>query len=94
MYRYEFKKDDAFDFIRVQHLDAKPKGNELQFSLCPYCHGGKSKDKGSFAINLDSGQYKCLRESCGAQGNFVTLARDFNFSLGNEFDNQELFGKE
>ncbi len=86
MYRYEFKKEDAFDFARTQRLQAKPKGEELQFSLCPYCHGGSNRDKGSFAINLSTGQYKCLRSSCGVQGNFVTLARDFNFSLGSDYD--------
>jgi len=86
MFKYEFKKEDAFEFANRQHIQAKPKDNELQFVNCPYCRGGKHRDKGSFSISLDTGQYKCLRESCGAKGNFVTLARDFDFSLGNDFD--------
>ena len=46
---YEFKEDDAYSFARHVHIQAKPRGEELQFLTCPYCHGGKSgKDKGTF----------------------------------------------
>lgn len=86
MYIYEFKKDDAYEFARTQHINVKPRGNEIQFSICPYCRGGERRDKGTFSINANTGQYKCMRNSCGAQGNFVTLARDFNFSLGADYD--------
>ena len=59
--------------------------NELVFHKCPYC-GGDSKDKDKFAINLRTGQFNCFRASCGARGNMLTLARDFNFSLGKDAD--------
>lgn len=85
--QYEFDRRDAFDFASRQGSKTKVRGNELQFTYCPYCHGGKSRDKDTFAINLDTGQYKCLRASCDVSGNFITLARDFSFSLGTEFDN-------
>ena len=40
----------------------------------------------TFSINLKTGQHKCLRASCGVSGNMITLARDFDFSLGTEID--------
>lgn len=84
---YEFKNEDAYRFAREQRAEAKVSGDELQFTYCPYCNGGKGgKDKKTFSINLETGQYKCLRASCGAQGNFITLSKDFDFSLGNEAD--------
>lgn len=85
--KYEFKRQDGFDFANRVGARARAKGNELTFTYCPYCHGGKSKDKDTFAINLNTGQYKCLRASCDASGNFITLSRDFDFSLGADFDN-------
>lgn len=82
---YEFKKQDAFDFASFVGIPAKPKGDELHFFKCPYCKN-VTTDKDTFAINLRTGQFKCLRDSCGAHGNMITLARDFDFSLGNQFD--------
>ena len=84
--KYEFKRQDAFDFANRQGAVTRVKGNELDFTFCPYCHGGRRRDKNTFAINLDTGMYKCLRASCNAEGNFITLSRDFDFSLGNDFD--------
>lgn len=83
---YQFKKEDAESFQRSTGIFAKERGNELQFQYCPYCHGGKHKDKGSFSINLTSGQFECKRSSCGVHGNMITLAKDFDFSLGAEYD--------
>lgn len=84
---YEFKRDDAYEFARHVAIQAKSRGDELQFQTCPYCRGGaQRKDRGTFSINLKTGQYKCLRSSCNVSGNMVTLANDFDFSLGNMAD--------
>ena len=83
--QYEFKEQDAWDFARHIGVQPKPRGDELHFLLCPYCRGGKSHDKYTFSINLKTGQFKCMRDSCGIAGNMVTLAKDFNFDLGGEF---------
>lgn len=83
---YEFNPEHAFLFATSQGIKAKIKGRELHFMDCPYCHGGGHKDKYSFSINLDTGQFKCLRASCGVTGNMLTLSRDFDFSLGNNVD--------
>lgn len=82
---YKFNVDDAFRFAREQNIGTKQHGDELQFSMCPYCHG-KTTKKYKFAINLQTGAFNCLRASCGAKGNMLTLARDFNFSLGRDVD--------
>lgn len=80
---YEFKADDAYTFARSVGIEAKPKGLELTFKTCPYCRPGNVRgNMNTFSINLDTGQFKCLRATCGASGNMVTLAKDFGFSLG------------
>lgn len=84
---YEFKADDAFAFARHVNARAKERNGELFFQLCPYCHPAPKRDNfNSFSINLNTGQFKCLRASCGVSGNMITLARDFDFSLGHEVD--------
>lgn len=83
---YDFNREDAFRFASEQGMKVVPKGDELQFKECPYCHGGANKDKYTFAINLNTGQFKCMRSSCGVTGNMVTLSKDFDFSLGSEVD--------
>lgn len=82
---YKFSKDDAERFAREQHIKTKIIGNELRFYECPYCKNS-SRDRDTFAINLDTGMFKCMRSSCGAHGNMITLHKDFGFSLGNYAD--------
>ena len=82
---YEFKEQDAYDFAKFVGIKAFERNGELHFLKCPVC-GGSSKDKKTFAIDLKTGQCKCLRESCGYTGNMITLAKDFDFSLGNIVD--------
>lgn len=81
---YEFKESDAWDFARRQGIQAKQKGEELHFMYCPYCRS--TKDKWTFAIDLKTGQFKCLRASCSRTGNMITLSKDFDFSLGRDID--------
>ena len=84
---YEFKEQDAWNFARHVGIEVNKTGDNLHFRVCPYCRpkptGGNAK---SFAINLRTGQFKCLRASCGVTGNMVTLSKDFDFSLGSEMD--------
>lgn len=84
---YEFDREDAIRFGREVGAKFQIKGDEMKFDRCPYCLGGHSgKDRGTFSINLKTGQFKCLRASCNAHGNMITLAKDFSFSLGTEAD--------
>lgn len=82
---YSFNKEDAERFAQSRGIRYKTRGNELQLERCPYC-GNRTNDKDTFAINLETGQFKCLRASCGVKGNMYTLAKDFDFSLGTEVD--------
>ena len=84
---YEFKAQDAYDFARQQGIEVKPAGDELHFKICPYCRPKPTRGNvRTFSINLKTGQFKCLRASCGVSGNMIQLSRDFDFSLGTETD--------
>lgn len=78
---YEFKQSDVYDFAKSFSHEVRRKGDELEFRYCPYCRGGDHHDDWTFAVNLKSGAFKCLRASCEQQGHFVELCRDFDFPL-------------
>ena len=80
---YEFKTEDAERFAR-EHGPIRHKGEEIVFERCPYCKGGSKPDKFTFSLNSRNGLYQCKRSSCGAKGNMLELARDFNFDLGED----------
>ena len=82
---YEFKREDAFAFANFVGIQSFERGDNLHFKVCPYCRG-TSKDKKTFAIDLKTGAFNCLRASCGVTGNMITLSKDFDFSLGNQID--------
>lgn len=73
-------------FSREVGTGTSQKGNELVFKFCPYCSGGSNRDKNTFSINTITGQFQCKRSSCSRQGNLITLAEDFNFDLGDEYN--------
>lgn len=84
---YEFKQEDAFRFARHVGIEAKAHNGELFFKTCPYCRPAPTRGNvKTFSINLTTGQFKCLRASCGVSGNMITLSRDYDFSLGTEVD--------
>ena len=78
---YDFDIADAERFAREQGIRTHKNGNQLVFEYCPYCRGGKSLDKETFAIGLDNGAFNCKRSSCTITGNMITLAKDFDFRL-------------
>lgn len=82
---YRFSEDDAIRFAREQGIEFRRNGDELILRSCPYCRNRTDK-KNKFAINLHTGAFNCKRSTCGAKGNMITLARDFNFSLGRNVD--------
>lgn len=78
---YQVNLTDIYGFARSICAETKEKGKELFFKHCPYCHGGQSNDKNTFSINIENGTFKCFRVSCGKQGHFVELCRDFGYQL-------------
>lgn len=85
MEMYRFDPLDAERFAREQGIGTRRSREELIFKKCPYC-GETTSDRNKFSINLTTGQFHCFRASCNANGNMITLSKDFNFSLGNEVD--------
>lgn len=78
---YELKQSDILDLSHTLDGRTFQKGDELFYQYCPYCHGGKRRDKNTFSINLKTGTFHCFRSSCGKSGHFVELARDFHYQL-------------
>ncbi len=78
---YELSTVDIYGLASKLNSETRVKGKELFFSRCPYCNGGDAPDKDTFSINLETGQFKCFRVSCGKQGHFVQMARDFEYPL-------------
>lgn len=87
MMHYEVKEADIYEFASRQNIPVKVRGDEIQFHICPYCRGGNGfrKDLGTFYISRKTGQFECKRATCGVKGNMITLARDFDFHLSDEF---------
>lgn len=69
----------AEEHLGFYKIKDKPGGrSELIPDLCPFCKGGSSEDKGTFAISLDKGLFVCKRGSCGKRGRFEELAEFFH----------------
>lgn len=83
---YVFKQEDAEDFARAQGIHTFQRQNELVFEYCPYCKAKHKDDRNKFSIDLNTGRFHCFRASCNANGNMITLSKDFNFSLGADVD--------
>lgn len=83
---YQFKPEDAERFAQSIGAITFRKGKNLHFKTCPYCNGTGRTNEESFAIDMETGQFHCLRAGCGAKGNMLTLAKDFDFSLGTMAD--------
>lgn len=76
-------QSEVEEFVRSTGSRYKTNGDEYVLEYCPFCHGGRSGDTNTFAINYKTGQYSCLRGSCEAKGNLWTLTKndDFDYSL-------------
>ena len=82
---YQFKREDAMSFANFTGIKHWTKGDELIFLYCPYCKRTEQDNQKKFSINLNTGQFECKRSSCGAKGNMITIARDFDFKLSDDF---------
>ena len=78
--KYILKETDIHAFASALGIETRIKGNEIKFRYCPYCKSSMG-DQWTFSINSVTGAFCCPRASCGEQGHFVELARDFDFEL-------------
>lgn len=58
---------------RIRRKD-RDGSEEIVPQICPFCHGGDSRDKDTFALSINKGVYVCKRGSCGKHGKFEDLA--------------------
>ena len=65
------------EFARKHLGEHRIKGVEIVPLLCPFCHGGKSADKFTFALNLEKRTYNCKRGSCAVTGTYKQLMDEF-----------------
>ena len=82
---YQFKPEDVEAFANYTQIKHWVHGNEMVFEICPYCKRTETDNRRKFSINLKTGQFECKRSTCGNKGNMITLARDFNFKLSDDF---------
>ena len=69
---------EAIRSFAEKHLEPYTvRGDELIPEYCPFCRGGESCDRHTFALNLTEGVYVCKRGSCGVRGRFEELAQRF-----------------
>lgn len=76
---------NPYEFARSHLNEWKQQGSEIIPKYCPFCNGGTHHDKYSFALNVDNLTFNCKRGSCGRQGTFSQLCREF----GEESDRRE-----
>ncbi len=69
------------EFARKHFKEFKEKGDELIPVYCPFCEGGQSHDKYSFALNMDTGAYNCKRGSCNVAGSFRQLQEHYGYDV-------------
>lgn len=84
---YEVKEGDIYEFARKRNIRTRDRGEEILFQICPYCHGGTKPDLDTFSVNRVTGKFHCMRANCGVKGNMITLSRDFDFQLTDDFSN-------
>lgn len=65
------------DFAQKHLGQYRTKGAEIIPVYCPFCKGGKSHDKHTFALNVDNFTYNCRRGTCGVAGTFRQLLDEF-----------------
>lgn len=65
------------DFAGKHLKDYRVKDAEIIPTYCPFCQGGKNKDKYTFALNMDNLTYNCKRGNCNKQGTFYQLCKAF-----------------
>lgn len=69
---------DVAAFVSQRLGKFRQRGKELQLHYCPFCHGGKDRQRFTFSINIETGAYNCLRlNNCGVRGSFRQLQDKF-----------------
>lgn len=78
---------NPYEFARAHLGEFKQHGSEIIPKYCPFCHGGDRHDKYTFALNVNKLTFNCKRGTCGRQGHFTELCREF----GEQADREEQY---
>lgn len=65
---------DPKQFASRYFEDYKISDDEIIVKYCPFCHGGKRRDRNSFCLNSRKCVYICF--SCGRRGTFRQLRQE------------------
>jgi twinkle protein len=68
---------NPLEFARRHFGPFKQKGNEVIPVYCIFCNGGSHRDKYTMSLNIEKETYNCKRGSCGRQGHFSQLLKEF-----------------
>ena len=74
------------DFADAHLGEYQVKGDEVIPKYCPYCKGGQNGDINTFALNTESLAYNCKRGTCGANGAYHHLLRDWGELADNSYE--------
>ncbi len=66
------------EFASKHFGEYRTHGEEIVPTYCPVCSGGHNRDKHTFALNTETLLYNCKRGSCGANGHYRHLLRDYS----------------
>ncbi len=78
------------EFADKYFREYKVKGEEIVPTYCPYCEGGRSRDKETAAMNIETGAFNCKRGSCGQAVSFNQMCRDFGETVKTHDRNFEI----
>jgi len=62
----------------------KLKGDEIIPKYCPLCGGGQHRDQDTFALNIETGAFNCMRGSCNQSGGLYQLEQHFGITTEKE----------
>lgn len=62
----------------------KIKGDEIIPKYCPICNGGQHRDQETFALNIETGAFNCMRGSCNQTGGLYQLEQLFGIQTEKE----------
>ncbi len=73
------KSHDIESYLKSKGILYRLRGQKAELQTCPFCHGGEHRDKWTCVVYLDveGGNYTCMRGSCGERGSFWQLSQYF-----------------
>lgn len=85
---------DSVRELADKHLSPyKIRNGQIIARICPFCGGGDSQDKDTFAVGLYNGAFNCMRSHCNRSGSFRELCEFFGAKAPETIGAPKSFGK-